>query len=180
MTNRSDEQILVERVFALGLPADTVWALLAQVERWPEWAPHMRRARLDGKAALGPDSEGEFRFRPVGSGNFQMTAWEPPHLWTWRGQAVGLQIMYHHHFEAVRGPATRLRWVVELAEGRRGLRANVFARVYGRIIDRAWPRFVAWAQQEATRQHDTHPSAPDAAHSERTATPLSPKQFPDG
>ena len=43
-----------------------------------------------------------------------------------------------------------------------------------------WPRFVAWAQQEATRQHDTHPSAPDAAHSERTATPLSPKQFPDG
>src|SRR5918994_5782909 len=98
MTNRSDEQILVERVFDLGLPADTVWALLAQVERWPEWAPHMRRARLDGKAALGPDSEGEFRFRPVGSGNFQMTAWEPPHLWTWRGQAVGLQIIYHHHF----------------------------------------------------------------------------------
>jgi hypothetical protein len=163
MTNRSDERILVERVFDLALPADTVWALLAQVERWPEWAPHIRRARLDGKGTLGPESEGEFRFRPVGSGSFQMTAWEPPHLWTWRGRAVGLPIIYHHHFEALRGPTTRLRWVVELAEGRRGRRANAFARVYARIVDRAWPRFVAWAQQETTRQRDNHPDGPDAA-----------------
>ena len=124
MTNGSDERILVERVFDLGLPVDTVWALLAQVEQWPEWAPHIRRARLDGEGTLGPESQGQFQFWPAGSGRVHMTTWEPPHLWTWRGRVVGLPIIYHHHFEALPGPMTRLRWVVELAEGRRGPRAR--------------------------------------------------------
>src|ERR687898_1163263 len=90
MTNGSDERILVERVFDLGLPADTVWALLAQVERWPEWAPHIREARLDGEGTLGAESQGQFQFWPAGSGRVHMTTWEPPHLWTWRGRVVGL------------------------------------------------------------------------------------------
>ena len=167
MTNGSDERILVERVFDLGLPADTVWALLVQVERWPEWAPHIRRARLDGEGTLGAESQGQFQFWPAGSGRVHMTTWEPPHLWTWRGRVVGLPIIYHHHFEALPGPTTRLRWVVELAEGRPGPRANAFARVYARIIDRAWPRFVAWAQQEATRQNGSRPGAPDARPKEQ-------------
>jgi len=157
MTSPS-ERILVERVFDLPLPADTAWALLAQVERWPDWAPHIRRARLAGGGPLGPESEAELWFWPAGTGRVHMTTWEPFHLWTWRGRVVGLPIIYHHHFAALPGPTTRLRWVVELAEGRRGLRANAFARIYSRIIDRAWPRFVAWAQQGATRQ--SGPGAP--------------------
>jgi Polyketide cyclase / dehydrase and lipid transport len=155
MTDGAAERILVERAFGLRLPPETAWDLLAQIERWPEWAHHIRRARLVGGGPLGPDSKGELRFWPAGSGNVQMTRWEPPHVWTWRGRVVGLPIVYHHHFEAVPGPTTRLRWVVELAEGRRGLRANAFARIYARIVDRAWPRFVAWAEQEAARKQST-------------------------
>ncbi len=154
MMSGSGERILVERVFEVGLPVDTVWALLGQVERWPEWAPHIRGARLDGGATLGPESSGEFRFRPAGSGRVQMTAWDPPHGWTWRGRVIGLPIIYHHQFAALPGPATRLRWVIELDEGRRGVRANAFAWIYACILDRTWPRFVAWAQQEATGQLD--------------------------
>jgi Polyketide cyclase / dehydrase and lipid transport len=152
MTNRSEDRILVEREFDVDLPVDTVWALLAQVQRWPEWAPHIRRARLDGVGKLGPDSNGEFRFSPVGSGRVHVTDWEPPCRWTWRGRVVGLPIVYHHYFKGLPGATTRLRWAVELAEGRRGHRANAFAWVYGRLIDRAWPRFATWARQEATRE----------------------------
>jgi hypothetical protein len=84
-----------------------------------------------------------------------MTIWEPPRLWTWRGRVVGLPIVHHHHFEALSDATTRLRWVVELAERRRGLRAGAFARIYARIVDRAWPRFVAWAHVEAARPGST-------------------------
>lgn len=155
MTSGAGERMLVERAFDVELPAATVWALLAQIERWPEWAPHIRRARLVGGGPLGPDSKGELRFRPAGSGRVQMTIWEPPRLWTWRGRVVGLPIVYHHHFEALSDATTRLRWVVELAEGRRGLRAEIFARIYARTVDRAWPRFVAWAREEAARRRST-------------------------
>jgi pimeloyl-ACP methyl ester carboxylesterase len=56
---------------------------------------------------------------------------------------------------ALSGATTRLRWVVEVAEGRRGLRAGAFARIYARLVDRAWPRFVAWAREEAARRGST-------------------------
>jgi Polyketide cyclase / dehydrase and lipid transport len=167
MTKRPHDRILVERVFDVGLPADRVWALLAQVERWPEWAPHIRRARVVGGGPLGPESKGDLRFWPAGSGSVHMTTWEPHHLWTWRGRVVGLPVVYQHYFEALPGPTTRLRWVVELAEGRRGPRANAFALVYARIVDRAWPRFVAWAQQQTRRQHDNHPRADVARSAEQ-------------
>lgn len=142
--------VLVERSFEIAVPVDRAWDLLAQVERWPEWAPHIRTAHVEG-APVGARSEGWFRFRPVGSAHFAMTTWRPPMSWTWRGRALGLSIDYHHHFQAVGTERTRLTWVVELADGGPGLRAKAFARTYGRNVDRAWPSFVAWAEDQAGR-----------------------------
>lgn len=139
--------VLVERSFEVNVTLECAWALLAEVERWPEWAPHIRSARLEGE--LGPASEGRFALRPVGTARFRMSSWQPPVSWTWHGRAVGLPIDYHHHFETVLRDRTRLRWTVELTDGRVGARARAFARVYGSNLDRAWPGFVAWAESEA-------------------------------
>lgn len=55
---------------------------------------------------------------------------------------MGVTIAYEHTFEAVSPAVTRLVWRV-CSRGRHGLRARLFAAVYGRLIDRAWPRFRA-------------------------------------
>lgn len=140
--------VLVERSFEVRVRHERTWELLAEVERWPEWAPHIRTANLEG-GGLGPESEGRFTFRPGGSARFRMTSWRPPASWTWHGRALGLPIDYHHHFQALDGGRTRLTWTVELAGARVGLRAKAFARAYGRNLDRAWPAFVAWAESQA-------------------------------
>ncbi len=140
--------VLVERSFVVGAPLERTWTLLADVGRWPEWAPHIRTAHLDD-GVLGPGSEGRFTFRPAGSARFHMTSWRPPTSWTWHGRALGLPIDYHHRFEAVDDERTRLTWTVELAGARAGLRAKAFARAYGRNLDRAWPSFVRWAEERA-------------------------------
>lgn len=145
---------LLERTFEVVVDRDTAWSLLSEVERWPEWAPHIKRATIDGDK-LRPTSSGTFSFRPVGSGSFTMTTWEPPLRWTWRGTALGLPINYHHTFEALEGGRTQLVWTVELADTSPGLRSSLFARVYSRNIDRAWPRFVEWAEQNASKRPDT-------------------------
>lgn len=144
---------LVERSFEVGVDRATAWSLLSKVERWPEWAPHIKRATLEG-GPLGSKSSGSFSFRPVGSGSFAMTAWEPPSRWTWSGKALGLPIEYHHAFEELAGNRSRLVWTVELATAKPGLRSALFARIYSRNIDRAWPKFVRWAEDSAmTRPH---------------------------
>ncbi len=138
------DSALVERTFEVELPVERAWDLLADVERWPEWAPHVRTARLDGR--LGPATEGRFTFRPFGSGRFRVTDWQPGTTWTWRGSALGLTIDYHHRFRSVTPEASRLTWTVEVPGGRRGIRARTFTRIYTRNIDRAWPSFAAWAK----------------------------------
>jgi hypothetical protein len=54
----------------------------------------------------------------------------------------------------------RLTWTVELLAERVGIRARLFARIYARNVDRAWPSFVEWAKAQ------THP----ASSSERAPT----------
>lgn len=141
--------VLVERSFEVGVPLDRTWALLSTVERWPEWAAHIRTASLDS-APLGPESEGRFTFRPVGSARFRVTTWRPPVSWTWHGRALGLPIDYHHGFDTIDDQRTRLTWTVELCAPDTGIRARAFARTYSRNLDRAWPKFVTWAEAHAS------------------------------
>lgn len=141
--------VLVERTFVVSVAPRQAWELLADVERWPEWAPHIRTARLD-RRPLGPRSKGRFTFRPLGSGGFEMIVWDPPHSWTWHGRVLGLAIDYHHRFEAAGEGRTQLTWTVTLPAAGRALRARVFASTYARNLDRAWPRFVSWAEGQQT------------------------------
>ena len=138
------DKVIVERSAEVRLPLDRAWARLADVERWPEWAPHIRRAALEPPGPAGPTTSGVFWFRPTTRARFRMTNWEPGVCWTWTGRATGVLIDYAHLFEAVSANVTRLRWTVSVR--RTGVRARIFATVYGRLVDRAMPGFVAWAE----------------------------------
>lgn len=65
-------------------PIETVWGLLVDVGRWPQWAPSVRRAELDGgvtKLALGVRGT---VWTAVGVPMpFVVTAFEPGRRWDW-------------------------------------------------------------------------------------------------
>jgi hypothetical protein len=132
-------EVLVERAFEVPVANDSAWRALADLDRWPQWAPHIAAVTITPRGPLGPGTEGSFRFRPFGRSRFAMTAFDPPRSWTWRGRALGVVIDYDHRFEPVSDGVTRLVWTVRSAQP--GLRTRLFARVYARLIDRAWPRF---------------------------------------
>jgi hypothetical protein len=148
---------LLERSFEVEAPVVVVWGLLADVERWPEWAPHLRSARLE-RSPLGPDVAGRFGLRPFGTARFVMTSWQPPRSWTWQGAAFGIPIAYHHAFEPVDDKRARLTWTVELLAERVGIRARLFARIYARNVDRAWPSFVEWAKAQTHPESSSEPA----------------------
>jgi carbon monoxide dehydrogenase subunit G len=134
--------VLVERSFEVPIPARDAWSALADVEAWPTWAPHIAAARTTPPGPVSAHTSGAFRFRPVGRSRFTMTEFDPPRSWTWSGRAMGALIDYEHRFEPAHADSTRLVWTVR-CRGRAGVRAHLFAAVYARLIDRAWPRFKA-------------------------------------
>jgi hypothetical protein len=66
----------IHRVFEVEAPLADAWRGLADVERWPEWAPHITSAHVSPPGALGPTSRGFFRIKGLGRTTFQMSAWE--------------------------------------------------------------------------------------------------------
>jgi hypothetical protein len=80
-----------------------------------------------------------------------MSAWQPPSRWEWVGGLPGVRIYYDHRFESAGPASTRLQWLVAFRGPISPLIPGVFARVYGRKLDRAIPRLQEWFRTTATR-----------------------------
>jgi uncharacterized membrane protein len=137
-------KVAVRRSFEVVAPVDDAWRRLAEVERWPEWAPHIRSVTVSPTGPLGPSSSGVLHVRRLGRTTFRMSAWEPPRRWEWAGSLPGARVTYDHRFEASGDEATTMTWTVSLEGSLAWLIRPVFARVYGRNVDRAIPRLQTW------------------------------------
>lgn len=132
---------VILRTAEAAVPPDVAWRALADLDGWPAWARHVRRITVVPDGPLGPTSAGRLHLRGGLRATFEMSAWEPPDRWEWVGRAAGCVVRYDHRFEAT-PTGTRLVWAVELSGPTAGLLARPFAVVYGRLVDRALPRFV--------------------------------------
>lgn len=124
---------------------ESSWQRLAQVQRWPEWAEHILAVDLEPHGPLTPRSAGTFRLQGGIRSTFRVTEFEPPKHWLWIAPFLWAAVRYDHQFETVDTDRTRLTWVVELDGRATSAIRPAFARVYGRNLDRAIPRFQDWA-----------------------------------
>lgn len=145
---------VVRRTFEVEAPLEQAWHRLADVERWPEWGPHIRSVEVSPPGELGPTSRGALHIKLLGRNTFRMSAWQPPSRWEWVGGLPGVRIYYDHRFESAGPASTRLEWLVTLRGPLSPLIRRVFARVYGRKLDRAIPRLQEWFRAAATRTAD--------------------------
>ena len=134
----------VRRVFEVEAPLEEAWQRLAEVERWPEWAPHITSVTVSPPGELGPTSSGCPAHQAAGAQHL-------PHvgLGAARALGVGRRAGWGPHLlrPSVRvggSAATRLEWLVELHGPLAPLIRPVFARVYGRNLDQAIPRLQEW------------------------------------
>jgi hypothetical protein len=132
-------RLLLRRSLEVAAPPDRAWAHLARVEAWPSWARHLRSARLEPAGPLGPGSRGVFVLKPGVPTRFEMTDWEPPRRWRWRGGFLWLAVGYDHRFEPLPGGGTRIVLEVEAAGFAVGTLGRLFGLAYARNLDRALP-----------------------------------------
>ena len=65
-------------------PAEQVWPLLAEPDRWSDWAPHLRGAWGLGSREVRPGARGAVRLLGVVPVPAHVTAKEPGRSWDWR------------------------------------------------------------------------------------------------
>jgi hypothetical protein len=134
----------VRRTFRVDVPLAEAWARFSLIERWPEWAPHITSTTLSPSGELGPASTGALWIRGFGRTSFRMTVWEPGVRWVWVGAMPGITVTYEHRFAPDRDAGTTFDWVVFLDGPLARLVRPIFARIYGRNLDRAIPRLKDW------------------------------------
>lgn len=91
-----------ERVVHIDAPPCVVWAVPADVDRWPEWTPTVRRIERDANHPFARSSEARLWLKglPVSS-VWRVTAYNPErHAFTWVSSAPGIHTVAGHTVEA--------------------------------------------------------------------------------
>ena len=77
-------------------PAEKVWAVLADVEAWPEWTPSMREVTvLDGRP-LGVGARVRVRQPVLPTVVWTVSEWEPGRRFTWEASSPGVRTAADH------------------------------------------------------------------------------------
>jgi uncharacterized protein YndB with AHSA1/START domain len=112
-------------------PPEKVFAVLCDVERWPEWTPTMSSVqRLDsGPFAIG--SSANVRQPKLRPSVWRVTDLEDKRSFCWTTRSPGLQMTAGHVIEP-HGAGSRVELTFKLT----GLIAPLISRLYGGLIKR--------------------------------------------
>jgi uncharacterized protein YndB with AHSA1/START domain len=80
----------------IAAPVETVWAVVTDIDRWPEWQSDVTSAKLEGNLAVGAT----FRWKAKGlSINSTIQELEPGRRIGWTGDAIGMRAIHLWTFE---------------------------------------------------------------------------------
>jgi uncharacterized membrane protein len=115
----------------IDAPPEKVFAVLCDVERWPEWTSTMTsvQRRESGRFAVGSTAQVcQPRLRPA---VWQVTEIEDKRNFTWSTRSPGLCMTAGHSIEP-KGPGSRVTLSFELS----GFIAPLVSWLYGGLIER--------------------------------------------
>ena len=84
----------------IDAPPAQVWAVLADVERWPEWTASMRRVQPLDPGAFGVDSRAHIRQPRLLPMVWRVTDFEPRRGFAWETRGLGATTVADHRLVA--------------------------------------------------------------------------------
>jgi uncharacterized membrane protein len=114
----------------IDAPPQKVFAVLCDVERWPEWTPTMSRVQRLDEGPFSVGSRAEVRQPKLRPAVWQVTQLEENRDFTWTTRSAGLRMKAGHLIEPS-GNGSRVALSFEMS----GLIAPLVARLYGSLIE---------------------------------------------
>jgi hypothetical protein len=136
--------VIGAREIVISADPETVWEVLAGIDRWPAWNPDVKWVSVEGEVVEGT----QFRWKS-GSGTLTSTLRrvEPPRLIAWTGRTFGIDAVHVWRFEAHDGGT-----LVRTEESFDGLVARFFRRPLRKTLDRALESGLRHLKVEAERR----------------------------
>ena len=91
----------IERVIDIAAPQARVWAIMSDVERWPEWTRSVTEVERLDRGPLRVGSRARVRQPRFPPAIWTVTALEPGRFFEWRSPAPGLLSVGGHAVAAV-------------------------------------------------------------------------------
>jgi len=111
----------------ISSPPDRVWAILIDVERWPEWTPRVTSLELLTPGPLAVGSRAFIRQPKLRPAEWRVTEIDAKsRSFTWAMKAPGLQVAGGHRVDVI-GTGSRLTLQLDFT----GLLGPFVARLYG-------------------------------------------------
>jgi uncharacterized membrane protein len=115
----------------IAAPADRVWSIISDVERWHEWTASISSIERLDTGPLRVGSRALVRQPKLPRNQFEVTALEEGRGFSWESKSPGLRGVGHHWIETT---PTGCR--VTLGVDFRGPLAGLVSRFYGRLTQR--------------------------------------------
>ena len=120
------------REIEIEAPAERVWPVIEDVERWPEWTSSMTSVEIVGGGPFAEGTQAKVKQPKLPAAVWTVTRHDPPRSFRWEATSVGLRSMGDH---AVR-PAGEARSVATLTFEQRGPLGALTGLLFGRLIRR--------------------------------------------
>ena len=92
--------IHIERSINVNTPPERVWAVLIDIERWPEWTESMKSVERLDSGEFGVGSKAKLKIRRSPSANvWTVTALTPNRSFTWETNSGGVKGVATHVIE---------------------------------------------------------------------------------
>ena len=127
-----------ERTIEIAAPADRVWEVMSDVERWPDWTESVSGVELLDGGGLRPGQRARVRQPRLPVAIWTVQQVQPGRAFTWRSDATGLGSLGEHAVESLGAGSSRV--LLRLTHS--GALAGPARLVYGGLI-RRYVRFEA-------------------------------------
>ena len=129
--------------------AETVWKVLATIDRWPDWNPDIKSVSLDGSVAKGTKFRWKAKSWKIVS---VIQNVKRARLLAWTGRMMGIKAIHAWHLEP-RGAGT---FVVN-EESWQGLVARLLRHSLQKAMEKTNASWLACLKTEAERRAKPHP-----------------------
>jgi len=123
-----------ETTITIDAPADEVWAVLTDVERWPEWTASMQKVERRGGGAFEVGSELRIKQPRLPALTWDVTGIEPGRSFSWTASSPGVTTSADHRLEPLGTSTVAVRIAIRRSGPLAGLVDRLLAGMTRRYV----------------------------------------------
>ncbi len=109
----SDPQHPFDVSVAIAAPAERVWQVMSDIDRWAEWTPSIRSVKRLKDAPFAVGSRALVRQPMLPPAVWTITAIEPDRGFSWTSAGPGFRVLGHHRVAPLAGGGSMARLTIE-------------------------------------------------------------------